>query len=257
MGTQTRQPIAVDDSDDDVQVISWASRPQTRPAPADNSAARAQQRSRRRHRPNPGHIARNHIFARAGRPWPPHPRDVAASMSTNTLPPLFVHPGQMNYDQAAFSLGNMDDDTMQWEPFPVFEDNDVGQSADYPTARELLPLPNVRAGFTRDPREQDELVCPNCDGELCNSPVPPFETTNEDAQRLSKEVWVVRECGHVYCGLCADEKNRKAAPQRKGKAKDLQPSELGLHGRKRLKECVVEACGVKTTAKNAVFQVYL
>ncbi len=70
------------------------------------------------------------------------------------------------------------------------------QGMDYEAAGFVMatPPPTYKApsaaqpGFTRSPREEDVLVCPNCEEEL---------GTGED--ELKRQVWVVRACGHV-CG---------------------------------------------------------
>lgn len=41
-------------------------------------------------------------------------------------------------------------------------------------------------GFTRSPNENDPLVCPNCEEELC---------VGETEQK--RQVWIVKGCGHV------------------------------------------------------------
>lgn len=43
-----------------------------------------------------------------------------------------------------------------------------------------------RAGYTRDPREEDILLCPNCEEEL-----------GVGGNDTKKQVWVIKRCGHV------------------------------------------------------------
>jgi hypothetical protein len=50
----------------------------------------------------------------------------------------------------------------------------------------VIPPSAAPEGFTRSPAEGDDLVCPNCDDELC--------TGDSD---LKKQVWIVKGCGHV------------------------------------------------------------
>lgn len=52
-----------------------------------------------------------------------------------------------------------------------------------PTYNPPAPAP---AGFTRSPQEEDVLLCPNCEGELC--------VGDSDQKR---QVWLVKSCGHV------------------------------------------------------------
>ncbi|KAL8811270.1 MAG: hypothetical protein Q9223_002830 [Gallowayella weberi] len=68
------------------------------------------------------------------------------------------------------------------------------------TARQPQPAPPTydapspaRKGFTRSPKEDDVLVCPNCEDEL--------GTGKDDIKR---QVWVVKTCGHVRMPLLMD-----------------------------------------------------
>lgn len=56
------------------------------------------------------------------------------------------------------------------------------------------PISDAQSGFTRSPGEDDVLVCPRCDRELCTGDV------EEDA---SQQAWVVKACGHVSCSRYA------------------------------------------------------
>ena len=308
-GTQTRQPIEVHDtnSDDDIEIVSWEQRGSNQAAPDTiahdthfNRAYRAVSnmlddwrqgsyvpanfRPRRSTPRNPSIPHRAHRHLQQHRPqWPPARVGNVNPINPNTLPPIhalqgFVPPGNLNYASAAFDLGaGLDVDEFEdfdgsFDPLQIFEGQegvlDGGRSMAKPN---LLPLPAVREGFTRDPREDDELVCPNCEGELCGSPVPTGSSISaqqaQQAIEKAKEVWVVRHCGHVYCGLCADLENRKNPGGRKGKAKDSAVGEMGVWGRKKLRECVVQGCcvkegtnmgaPVKTSTKGDMFQIYL
>ena len=46
--------------------------------------------------------------------------------------------------------------------------------------------PAPRAGFTRDLKEEDLLICPNCDDEL-----------GVADEEIKRQVWIVKPCGHV------------------------------------------------------------
>lgn len=48
------------------------------------------------------------------------------------------------------------------------------------------PPPPVKAGFTRSPAEDDVLVCPRCEDELCKG-----------SSETKQQAWVVKNCGHV------------------------------------------------------------
>ena len=80
--------------------------------------------------------------------------------------PGFVPPRDLNWDAAAFYIGN---EPHYQPPAPTYE-----------------APPPARKGFTRSPREGDTAVCPNCDDEL---------GAGEDD--IKRQVWAVKSCGHV------------------------------------------------------------
>lgn len=81
-------------------------------------------------------------------------------------------PAFMNYETVAFDYLRNGDDTVQL-PVPKFD-----------------PPPPAPEGFTRDPTEEDTIVCPNCEEELA---------VGESEEK--RQVWVVKACGHVSCIL--------------------------------------------------------
>lgn len=51
--------------------------------------------------------------------------------------------------------------------------------------------PKAPEGFTRSPRDDEVVVCPNCGDELCTG----------DSE-VKRQVWILRGCGHVsFCLL--------------------------------------------------------
>lgn len=77
-------------------------------------------------------------------------------------------PGFMNFETVAFDYMRNADDPVQL-PVPKFD-----------------PPPPAPEGFTRDPTEEDTIVCPNCEDELA---------VGESEEK--RQVWVVKACGHV------------------------------------------------------------
>lgn len=64
---------------------------------------------------------------------------------------------------------------------------DLGTGARQSPAPQQYQAPDPPAsGFTRNPTEDEEIVCPNCGSELAIG--------EEEAQR---QVWVIKHCGHV------------------------------------------------------------
>lgn len=89
-------------------------------------------------------------------------------------------PPDLNFNVVGFNLG-----------FNHENEND-GPAPSPPTydAPEKAPQ-----GFTRSPEEKDVLVCPNCEDELCVG-----------ESELKKQVWIVKNCGHVRILLCILQK---------------------------------------------------
>lgn len=78
----------------------------------------------------------------------------------------FVAPDQLDFERPGFNMGNA---PRSQPPPPTYD-----------------PPPPPRPGFTRTPKEEDILVCPNCDEELGKG--------DDDVKR---QVWIVKSCGHV------------------------------------------------------------
>jgi hypothetical protein len=78
-------------------------------------------------------------------------------------------PGFMgfNYETVGFDLG-------------------IGDEVPQQTMPKFDPPPPAPKGFTRDPTEEDTIICPNCEEELA---------VGEDEEK--RQVWVVKACGHV------------------------------------------------------------
>ncbi|KAK3044225.1 hypothetical protein LTS18_001847, partial [Coniosporium uncinatum] len=115
----------------------------------------------------------------------------------------FVGP-TMDYGSAAFDLGLDRIGTAARGPAP-------------PPTYEAPP--KAPEGFTRSPEEDDVIVCPNCGDELMTG-----ETETK------RQIWVVKTCGHVYCGQCMLFRT---------KVKQKQPNMMPLEGQmpKPFKQC--------------------
>ncbi|KAF2011416.1 hypothetical protein BU24DRAFT_466128 [Aaosphaeria arxii CBS 175.79] len=152
----------------------------------------------------------------AGRQQPVHPprRRVGARIHVGFVPPM------MNFDEVGFDLG-------------------LGGNAPTPTPPTYDAPPPAPEGFTRTVAEEDTLVCPNCEDELCMG-----------ESDLKKQVWINKACGHVYCGECtANRHSSKRSAKGKEKASTSQL--------KTFKECVVEGCGKKLAHRSAMIQIFL
>ncbi|CAF9904270.1 MAG: hypothetical protein HETSPECPRED_003491 [Heterodermia speciosa] len=125
----------------------------------------------------------------------------------------FHLPDQLDFESQGFRMG----DARPQPPPPTYE-----------------PPPKARPGYTRSPKEDDVLICPNCNSEL--------GVGRDDVKR---QVWVVKKCGHVYCGTCA--KNRTQTRGKGPRTASSQP----------FKTCQVDACESKTSHGTAMIQIYL
>ena len=112
------------------------------------------------------HIQRLTHNMQQGGPHPP-PRGRRADHTRMAVAvTTFVRPN-LNFGMVGFDLGF---ERNQPEPPPA--------TYEAPTA--------APEGFTRSPEEDDVLVCPNCDSELCKG--------DND---VKKQVWIAKQCGHV------------------------------------------------------------
>ena len=110
----------------------------------------------------------NHTANRFRRGGPPVQLPRAGRVQGHVRTGTFMAP-RLDFDMVAFDLG-----------IPG------GRAAEPPPPPTYDAPPKAPEGFTRSPEEKDELVCPNCGGELCCGP-----------DDLKKQVWIVKSCGHV------------------------------------------------------------
>jgi hypothetical protein len=123
------------------------------------------------------HIQRLTHNMQQGGPHPPPRGRRADHIRMGVAVTAFVRP-TLNFGMVGFDLGY---ERNQPEPPPA--------TYEAPTA--------PPEGFTRSPEEEDVLVCPNCDSELCKG--------DND---IKKQVWIAKQCGHVsfpYHNVCEKE----------------------------------------------------
>ncbi|KAL5113560.1 hypothetical protein ACEQ8H_008569 [Pleosporales sp. CAS-2024a] len=125
---------------------------------------------------------------------------------------------------------------------PMLDFDMIGFDLGGGAAQRAPPPPTYTApnaapeGFTRSPQEDGALICPNCEEELC---VGDDET--------KRQVWIVKACGHVYCGECTA--NRSSKKSNKGKERPPRTKPFA--------KCVVEDCDKKVSHSKAMFQIFL
>ncbi|ROT38114.1 hypothetical protein SODALDRAFT_324540 [Sodiomyces alkalinus F11] len=118
--------------------------------------------------------------------------------------------------------------------------------------------PPARAGFTRDAKEEEAAVCPACGEELAYEPPDsesqasesqPSRTTKTARKRARGEhhFWALKECGHVYCAECFE--NRRPTNKRRitgfRNDKDMKPI------------CAVDGCDAAVSNKASWVGIYL
>ncbi|PVH97532.1 hypothetical protein DM02DRAFT_80559 [Periconia macrospinosa] len=218
----SQRPIDLDAGDDEVEFVSERRRsipqslvqamlslPRLRAAVVERRQAERQRQATMTRFTN--NAARSRSGSNAG-PRPP-PRRIPNHFHLEFSVP------QMHYGAVAFNLG-----------FPHDEPSSPEPTYDAP--------PEAPAGFTRSPQEEDSLICPNCEEELC---------VGDNEQK--KQVWIVKQCGHVYCGECT---THRWVSKSTAKGKERQSGT-----RKPFKECVVDGCNKKVSSHKAMIQVFL
>ncbi|KAF2087855.1 hypothetical protein K490DRAFT_65135 [Saccharata proteae CBS 121410] len=118
---------------------------------------------------------------------------------------------------------------------------DLGYERDQPPPPPTYHAPSkAPEGFTRSPEEDEVLICPNCERELCSG--------SEDA---NKQVWIIKACGHAYCGECTINRH---SSKRRGK----EPARLlGSTLPPPFSKCAVQGCEKNTKSKTAMLQLFL
>ncbi|KAI9375249.1 hypothetical protein BJX61DRAFT_182280 [Aspergillus egyptiacus] len=119
------------------------------------------------------------------------------------------------------------------DPYVEFLGTTAGGGARTGRPRDSYKPPSpAPEGFARTITEDDIATCPNCDEEL---------GVGDD---IKQQIWVAKQCGHVYCGECA--KNRSLTKSKKTTSKT-----------KPFARCQVSECGKSVSAPRAMFQIYL
>ncbi|KAK0703983.1 hypothetical protein B0T26DRAFT_744604 [Lasiosphaeria miniovina] len=109
-----------------------------------------------------------------------------------------------------------------------------------------VPPPPAREGYSRATGEDLDYVCPSCDEELKYDPddeeEPPLKRARTRKDREEHHFWALKECGHVYCKKCFE--NRKPTAK-----KTVQTGfrSSPLHPKKIL--CAVPDCQTDVSAK--------
>ena len=194
-----RDIISIDDQDDEAvdlredspEIQFLTSRPRSRSLSTTRQPRHQSTLRQRRHTPAARSPIRPQVSLRiSGAPMEAHAQQNAA---------WFLHPFTARVN--AHSARTHEDELIEWENFPggnfdppahldylasAFDLDEPARRQPQPRLPTYNPPAPAQEGFTRTPKEDDVLVCPNCDDEL---------GLGEDD--VKRQVWVVKACGHV------------------------------------------------------------
>ncbi|KAI0177337.1 hypothetical protein BJ166DRAFT_21336 [Pestalotiopsis sp. NC0098] len=142
----------------------------------------------------------------------------------------------------------------QHNPFAQFQQ--PAPPAMGPQKPQHEPPPKPRDGFTRDLEEEQVIICPSCDEELAYDPAvedengPPTKRVRSRKDQAEHYFWAVKECGHVFCKKCYD--NRKPTTKSKVKA-GFRP--CAQNSKKLI--CAVDGCNSDVAPKGAWIGLFL
>ncbi|RKF55608.1 putative cell cycle control protein [Erysiphe neolycopersici] len=121
-----------------------------------------------------------------------------------------------------------------------------------------MPPPSARDNFTRSPTASDILVCPSCDEELTHNKEDflgrKSSKVSNKKDREEHPFWVVKECGHVYCNKCYQNRGDKT---RMTGFREVIKQSNAKSGTKKALVCAVIDCKCDIKAKDKWVGVFL
>ncbi|ETS75758.1 hypothetical protein PFICI_12702 [Pestalotiopsis fici W106-1] len=161
-------------------------------------------------------------------------------LGMNVRPPGFPPNLHLDYQAVAFAA--------QPRPAP--------QPAAGPRKPDHDPPSKPRDGFTRDTNEDNVVICPSCDEELAFDPDggdengPPTKRARNKKDQAEHHFWAIKECGHVFCRRCYE--NRKPTAK--------NPVKVGFkacpsNGKRII--CAVDNCTSDVTTKTSWVGLFL
>lgn len=122
-----------------------------------------------------------------------------------------------------------------------------------------VPPEPAKPGFTRSPTENDTVICPSCEEELVHNkdfdePILKKGKAPTRKEREEHPFWVIKECGHVYCNNCYQ--NRIPTIKQPGNVSFPEKSSSGK-GAKKVILCAVEDCESEVKNKDKWVGVFL
>jgi len=124
----------------------------------------------------------------------------------------------------------------------------------------VAPAP-AREDFTRSPTEKDVIICPSCEQELIHKKDDEEPVVRKGGRAPTKKdreehpFWVVKECGHVYCNNCYQNRTSNKHPGVSFPEKPESSSSKRSSARSVM--CAVDDCTADLRAKDKWVGVFL
>ncbi|KAF5514551.1 Pre-mRNA-processing factor 19 [Colletotrichum fructicola] len=113
------------------------------------------------------------------------------------------------------------------------------------------PPPPAKPGYTRDTGSDMVVICPCCNEELAYDPDVPASESHPSRkgkrQRSEHHFWALKDCGHVYCEECFE--NRKPTAKRRNTGLPSNPEGKII--------CSVDGCDTQAGNKGSWVGIYL
>ncbi|KAI8248217.1 Pre-mRNA-processing factor 19 [Colletotrichum sp. SAR 10_77] len=113
------------------------------------------------------------------------------------------------------------------------------------------PPPPAKPGYTRDTGSDMVVICPCCNEELAYDPDVPASESHPSRkgkrQRSEHHFWALKDCGHVYCEECFE--NRKPTAKRRNTGLPSNPEGKTI--------CSVDGCDTQAGNKGSWVGIYL
>ncbi|KAI1000048.1 hypothetical protein K3495_g8154 [Podosphaera aphanis] len=124
---------------------------------------------------------------------------------------------------------------------------------------EHVPPPAARDSFTRSPTKDDIIICPSCRQELVANKKDPIPKKGGKApskkDREEHPFWVVKECGHVYCNACFQNRGDKSLSATF--RDENKPPNAKVPANKKTLTCAIDDCNSVVNSKDKWVGVFL
>ncbi|TGO53781.1 hypothetical protein BCON_0118g00360 [Botryotinia convoluta] len=208
-----------DDDDEDDTIIITHSRERSIPLPprapplppmhARLGVFERLQRQRNGRATPPGYVA-GHFGGSPISPQRPTPAGANGELAFGGLRNMYDNGAGIIMDVHNFlGFGGRDVGVHLFADFPAMPNGmDYGRVALQENKPEHVAPPTVPAGFTRSPTESDTAICPSCEEELIHrkdGEEPVAKKSRGAPSKKDREehpFWVVKDCGHVFCNKC-------------------------------------------------------